>query len=67
MDSASVFNPIQNIIPPKPKKVIEKEKQENEIAVETQNNKNWNLTDDEKILYGDRIIENYEKLDLLGK
>ena len=54
-------------MPPKPKKAIEKEKQENENVAEIQNNKNWNLTDDEKMLYGDRIIENYEKLDLLGK
>lgn len=52
-------------IPPKPKNVIEKE---SEIFEITNNNiRNWNLTEDEKSIYGDRIIENYDKLDLLGK
>lgn len=59
----SALNSIQNILPPKPKKTIssEKEIQENHV------NPNWNLTEDEKNIYGDRNLENYEKLDLLGK
>ena len=61
-ESGSVYNVIQNSLPPKSKKT-----HENEVVESTTSAKNWNLTEDEKTLYGDRIIENYEKLELLGK
>ena len=61
-ESSNVYNPFQNALPPKPKKMVEKESENVEV-----HNKNWNMSEDEKNVYGDRMIENYEKLDLLGK
>lgn len=58
---SSAFTQIQNIIPKPKKSVVEKEFHEPQI------NPTWNLTEDEKNVYGDRILENYIKLDLLGK
>lgn len=62
-ESSNVFNPIQNVLPPKAKKALEKEKETDNFEI----HKNWNMSEEEKTIYGDRMIENYEKLDLLGK